>query len=71
MKINILITAFEESGWDSQKDLTQSKILLFLNRLPKQCQFDQTLAQKLFQVLDLNNQNQITVEEFIEGYLQF
>ena len=71
MKIDILMSAFEELGWDSQKDLTQKEILLFLNRLSKQGQFDQTLAQKLFQVLDVNNQNQITVEEFIKGYLQF
>ena len=62
MKINILMSAFEELDWDSQKDLAQSKILLFLNRLSKQGQFDQILAQKLFQILDVNNQNQITVE---------
>ena len=71
MKIDILMNAFEELGWDNQKDLTQSEILLFLNRHSKQGQFDQTLAQKLFQILDVDNQNQITVEEFIKGYLQF
>ena len=71
MKIDILMNAFEELGWDNQKDLTQNEILLFLNRHSKQGQFDQTLAQKLFQILDVDNQNQITVEEFIKGYLQF
>ena len=71
MKIDILMTAFEEIGWDYQKDLTQNEILLFLNKRSKQGQFDQTLAQKLFKILDVDNQNQITVEEFIKGYLQF
>ena len=71
MKIDILMNAFEELGWDNQKDLSQNEILLFLNRHSKQGQFDQTLAQKLFQILDVDNQNQITVEEFIKGYLQF
>ena len=71
MKIDKLMNAFEELGWDNQKDLSQNEILLFLNRHSKQGQFDQTLAQKLFQILDVDNQNQITVEEFIKGYLQF
>ena len=71
MKIDILINAFEELGWDNQKDLTQNDILLFLNKHSKLGKFDQTLAQKLFQILDVDNQNQITVEEFIKGYLQF
>ena len=71
MKIDILINYFEELGWDNLKDLSQNEILLFLNKHSKQGQFDQTLAQKLFQILDVDNQNQITVEEFIKGYLQF
>ena len=71
IKIDILMNAFEELGWDNQKDLSQKEILFFLNKHSKQGQFDQTLAQKLFQILDVDNQNQITVEEFIKGYLQF
>ena len=71
MKIDILMNAFEELGWDSQRDLSQNEIILFLNKHSKLGQFDQTLAQKLFQILDVDNQNQITVEEFIKGYLQF
>ena len=71
IKIDILMNAFEELGWDNQKDLTQNEILLFLNGHSSQGQFDQTLAQKLFQILDVDDQNKITVEEFIKGYLQF
>ena len=71
IKIEFLLNAFGELGWDNQKDLSQNEIMLFLNKHSKQGQFDQTLAQKLFQILDVDNQNQITVEEFIKGYLQF
>ena len=44
MKIDILMNAFEELGWDNQKDLSQNEILLFLNRHSKQDQFNQTLS---------------------------
>ena len=71
MKIDILMNAFEELGWDNQKDLTQNEIIHFLNNRTPQGEFDQTLAQKLFQILDVDDQNRITVEEFIKGYLQF
>jgi hypothetical protein len=32
MKIDILMNAFEELGWDSQKALSQNEIILFLNK---------------------------------------
>ena len=34
-KTDSLIAAFEELGWDSQKDLTQDEVRLFLNRSEK------------------------------------
>ena len=64
------MNAIKKLGWDNQKDLSQKEILFFLNKHSKQGQFDQTLAQKLFQILYVDK-NQITVEEFIKGYLQF
>lgn len=70
-KIDTLITAFDHLGWDNQKDLNQEEILYFLNGRTKDGQFDQTLAQKIFTVLDVDDSNHITVEEFIKGYLQF
>ena len=70
-KIDILMNAFEDLGWDNQKDLTQDEIRYFLNGRSKEGQFDPTLAQKLFSILDVNDQNRITGEEFIKGYLQF
>ena len=71
LKIDTLMNAFEELGWDSQKDLTQDEIRYFLNNRTKDGQFDQTLASKLFAILDVDDQNRITVEEFIKGYLHF
>ena len=65
------MNAFEELGWDNQKDLTQDEIRYFLNGRTKDGQFDPTLAQKLFSILDVDDQNRITGEEFIKGYLQF
>ena len=71
IKIDNLMNAFEELGWDNQKDLTQDEIRQFLNSRAKDGQFDPTLAQKLFSILDVDDQNRITGEEFIKGYLQF
>ena len=71
LKIDNLMNAFEELGWDNQKDLNQDEIRYFLNNRTKDGQFDPTLAQKLFSILDIDEQNRITGEEFIKGYLQF
>ena len=70
-KIDSLMNAFEELGWDNQKDLTQDEIRYFLNNHSKDGQFDLTLAQKLFSILDVDDQNRISGEDFIKGYLQF
>ena len=66
-----LLKAFEELDWDIQKYLTQNEIRDFLNNRTNDRQFDPTLAQELFQNLYVNGQNQITVEDFLNGYLQF
>ena len=71
LKIDNLMNAFEELGWDNQKELNQDEIRYFLNNRTKDGQFDPTLAQKLFSILDIDEQNRITGEEFIKGYLQF
>ena len=71
LKIDTLMNAFEELGWDDQKDLTQDEIRYFLNNRTKDVQFDPTLASKLLAILDVDDQNLITVEEFIKGNLHF
>ena len=71
IKIDTLMNGFEELGWDNQKELNQDEIRYFLNCHSKEGQFDPTLAQKLFAILEVDDQNLITGEEFIKGYLQF
>ena len=44
------MNAFEELGWDNQKDLTQDEICYFLNNRTKDVQFDQTLAVNYLQL---------------------
>ena len=70
-KIDSLIKGLENLGWEIQKELSQDEILYFLNSRARDGQFDPTLAQKLFSILDINNNNKITGEDFIKGYLQF
>ena len=70
-KIDSLIRGLENLGWDIQKELSQDEIIYFLNSRARDGQFDPTLAQKLFSILEINNNNKITGEDFIKGYLQF
>jgi len=69
-KLEALMNAFSELDMDFNKDLSKEEILDFLD---KRCQkqFDRTLANRLFEILDLNNNNSISVEEFMKGYLNF
>ena len=71
LKIDNLLALFTELGWDSQKDLTQDEVRYFLNNRSKDGQFDINLLEKLISILDIDDNNRISVEEFIKGYLQF
>ena len=66
-----LLEAFEKLDWNIQKYCTQNEIRDFLNNRTNDKQFDPTLTQELFRNLYVNGQNQITVEDFLNGYLQF
>lgn len=71
-KIDSLIRAFNNLGWDRDKELSKEDIIDFLNSNTFNGEeFDKLLTDKLFQVLDVNDSNKITVEEFIKGYLRF
>ena len=70
-KIESFYKAFNDLNWDSQKNLTTEDILYFLNINSQQGKFDQNLSSKLLSFLSLDNQNTITVEEFIRYYMQF
>ena len=70
-KIESLYKAFNDLNWDSQKNLTAEDILYFLDTNSPSGKFDQVLYEKLISFLDLDNQNTITVEDFIRYYMQF
>ena len=70
-KINSLVKAFTNSGYGSTDSIGQTELLEFLSKLTNSGKFDQVLAHKLFQVLNLDQMSTISVEDFINGYLQF
>ena len=70
-KINSLVMAFTNSGYKSSNRIGQMELLQFLSKLTSSGNFDHLLADKLFQVLNLDHMSTMSVEDFINGYLQF
>ena len=70
-KIDSLVTGFTNSGYKSSNRIGQSELLQFLNRRSSSGRFDEIISEKLFQVLNLDSMSTISVEDFINGYLQF
>ena len=70
-KIESLYKAFNDLNWDDKKNLAAEDILYFLNINSQQGKFDPVLAEKFLAFLGLDNQNTITVEDFINLYMQF
>ena len=70
-KIDSLVMGFTSSGYKSSNRIGQSELLQFLNKRTSSGRFDNILAEKLFQVLNLDHMSTMFVEDFINGYLQF
>ena len=71
-KVEILTKAFNEMDKDLNSELTQREILDFLNaRTRNGREFNQNLAHKLIEKLDLDNNGTVSVEEFIKNYVYF
>ena len=70
-KIESLYKAFNDLNWDNKKNLTSEEIIYFLDINSQQKKFDPVLSEKLLLFLDMENQNSITVEDFIQNYIQF
>ena len=68
-KMEALLNAFNEMDLDSNQELNQEELTNFINSRSRN--FDQVLINKLFTILDLNDNNSISIEEFIRGYIQF
>ena len=67
----ILAEELGEYGYDKKNRISQSELLLFLNRKSPDGKFDTNLSEKLFQTLNLNKTSTISIEKFINGFSQF
>ena len=70
-KIDSLVREFTNAGYKSINRIGQSELLEFLSKNTASGHFDTILSDKLFQVLSLDHMSTLSVEEFINGYLQF
>jgi hypothetical protein len=70
-KIDSLVMGFTSDGYKSNNRIGQNELLQFLNKRASNNLFDTALSDKLFQVLSLDNTSTISVEDFINGFLQF
>jgi hypothetical protein len=70
-KIDSLVVNFTNLGYKSSNRIGQTELLQFLNKRTSYGLFDTTLAEKLFQILNLDHMSTMFVEDFINGFLQF
>ena len=70
-KIDSLVRFFIKSGYQSNNRIGQVELAQFLDNNSISGKFDPILSEKLFQVLNLDQMSTITVEDFINGFLQF
>ena len=71
-KVNALLKAFSEIGWNAKKELGEEEILYFLNQKTTDgLDFDIALAKKLLDLLEVEGGNKRTVEDFCRAYVQF
>ena len=70
-KIDSLVAGFTNFGYKSGSRVGQAELIQFLNRRSNTGRFDPIISDKLFQVLSLEATNTLSVEEFINGFLQF
>ena len=70
-KTTMLSKAFSDLAWSNDKEIGQNEIIYFLNKKSKDGKFDNTLLNKLFQYIGIEEDTKITVGEFINFYIQF
>ena len=70
-KIDSLIYGFTDMGYRTNSRISQFELLQFLNKRSISGRFDQTLSDKLFQMICLDKISTMTIEEFVSGYIQF
>ena len=70
-KMESLYKAFNDLNWGKQKQLNSEEIKYFLNINSENNNFDPVLADKLLNFFGMDNSSTITVEDFINLYMQF
>ena len=70
-KIDSLVTGFTNAGYKSGNRIGQTEFITFLNHRTSSGKFDPIISEKLFQVIGLDAMSTITIQEFINGFLQF
>ena len=68
-KIMSLIYGFSKSNLNAK--MTKLELTKFLDKYSFSGKFDQTLSDKLFQQINLDENESISIENFIGGFLQF
>ena len=70
-KFSSLLRAFQDFGYESSAKTGQREFRLFLNKKSSSGNFDSLLCDKLFEVLNIEENSKISIEEFIQGFLIF
>jgi len=67
----LLAQELAEYGYEKNNRISQSELLLFLDRKSPDGKFDPFLSEKLFKSLNLTNTSTISIEKFINGFSEF
>jgi hypothetical protein len=71
LKYKQLLKELSGYGYSESNKISQSEIILFLDlRTPKK-KFDRNLSTQLFKILDISEKKIISIEQFINGFLEF
>jgi hypothetical protein len=70
-KMSIISKISSSMKWNPQKEIGKKEIFYFLNKNSKDGQFDSNLTTKLLQYMGIEGDRNITVEDFINSYIQF
>lgn len=67
----LLAQELAEYGYEKNNRISQSELILFLDRKSPDGKFDPTLSEKLLKNLNLNQTSTISIEKFINGFIEF
>ena len=71
LKSELLLKELGGYGYSKSNKISQSEIILFLDLRSSKRKFDRNLATQLFKILDMNERTILSIEQFINGYLEF